>query len=272
MRLPSPVLWGSVAFLGAVGAAVFVALVIEDRGGGTTGPGEGPTPPAVAAPADLEADAQPFEIAFTWSAPGGDEPIDSYRLYRNDMLVQEVSHDATEAVDRNVSPGSSYRYALEALGRNGRTSPRSTIEVRAPEPERSAARLVGIFDVRFRTRSEFGYREFTRRERFQWRFRPTCRKGPCDTRLRDPRGPSLLLERSGRRYSGTTTAPLTTMCGDALVPSTIMVDLEVTRGAAVGKRWHARVIRGTIRNRETARGRCAASGRDQTFVGRRRFR
>jgi len=91
------------------------------------------TPPAT--PGGLAAEPQsPSSISLTWTLSTGNVRVVGYRLFRDGVEIAAVEDPKNSYVDRNLSPATTYAYAVLAYDANGSVSLLSgAVAARTPE-------------------------------------------------------------------------------------------------------------------------------------------
>lgn len=254
------------------GAAVIAAVLLAGCGGGEPEEEASPTPepsptavpsptPSVAAPAALKAKAGGFSVTLTWSQPSAGTPVESYEIYRDGDLVATVEASATAYEDDEVLPGRRYSYAVEALG-GGASSQSVSVSAETKTPPLKAARVEGVFNVRFERISSSGYSRLAGKFSRGWEFKPRCATGPCAVRWNDVGEKSLraVLPLRGAKYRGSDSGKFNTRCGETMTVSSLTIEFRVTKAKAMSGDWRATRLEGTVTQSEAAQLGCVSSG------------
>lgn len=108
------------------------AVQAVDSGGDVSPPSAtvcATTPALPSVPANLTATALScYKISLTWSASAGGLPIAAYRIYRGatpGSTVQIATRNTTSFTDTNLTPATTYYYAVQAVDSSGAVSPLS---------------------------------------------------------------------------------------------------------------------------------------------------
>jgi hypothetical protein len=220
-------------------------------------------PPAIA---DLEiteptwrADGSNWALGLTWVATSA-TPFDHYEVWRNGDAVDESIAAATWT-DRDVAPGTRYRYAVIGVAADGsRTRPeRSTIDTDTPPV--GDARLEGSFVMVMHAEASEGVDDPVKGGRVVFRFDPSCGRGACSTRwtVRD-RETDMTLTRDGAIYAGRDRTPLLIRnCLGDEVDEGVRARFRVVEAASRDGRWRAVAIEGAISERSAWSGCMEAS-------------
>jgi hypothetical protein len=251
---PAPPRRGKVPLMAAVLAvaaagtvAAFVAL-----GGPSKDPAaaSSPTPvtsPSILEPRDFTATGHPFSVTLSWTQPEGGTPVQTYVVYRNNSLVDEIPASATTFDDDSVDPGKKYTYELEAKA--GALQTRFIrVKVSTPTPRLGDARLEGDFNVKFTFVSSSGFQSTTDNFTAGWHFKPKCTSGPCEVTWTDLTEKTLkgTLERKRDTYTGKDAGMFFATCGSHQVTSSLTITFKVTKAKGQSGKWLATRIEGTV--------------------------
>ena len=231
-----------------VAAAWFIAARSESSAGSDRAPTSTPAAdPAPQAPANLTARADRFKVVLTWRPGGGAEPL-GYSLYRDGRPVGASLGTATRFVDKDVIPGTRYRYVVKAYGGEfGAESDGSATTVRTMPAPPALARLAGVFSVRLRVSSSYGITE-VHGYTAAWRMKPDCPDGPCAVHMGDLNGPipNLELARRSGTYDGEISGDAGYACGGVPMGATYDLHLRVTDAADEKGAWGVTKLEGTL--------------------------
>ena len=174
----------------------------------------------------------------------------------------------TTFVDDSALPATRYTYVVESV-HDGRFLRSETIRVKTPPASLSLARLDGVYAIDARNTSHFGLTGVVNNLASGWRFRPVCRRGPCDVTWKDAqRNPlSGRLERSGAHYEGTGSSKFAT-CGNVSSMGTLTLRFEVVRAESVRNAWRASKLVGHVRRALPAQLGCVGAGVDYDITPR----
>ena len=152
---------------------------------------------------------------------------------------------------------------------DGRFLRSETIRVKTPPASLSLARLDGIYAIDARNTSHFGLTGVVNNLASGWRFRPVCRRGPCDVTWKDVQGNPLSgrLERSGVHYEGTGSSKFAT-CGNVSSVGTLTLRFEVVRAESVRNAWRASKLVGTFVERYPPQLGCVSAGVDYDITAK----
>jgi hypothetical protein len=254
-----------VAIIAVIGGAMAIAGGGGDVASATSAV---PSPTAVAAPQTMDAHPAAFVVVLTW-AQGEGLPISYYAVTRDGRPITTLSPTTTTWIDRSVTPETRYVYAIAAVGSDGRRALKRVI-AKTPTAPLSTARFQGTFNVHLHATSHFGFSNFDgENQTAGWRSTPTCRKGPCDTKLVDLHRKDfvLALTRSGAAYHGTVSVSGIVKCAGADVTSTFTVSVHATDAGAVRDSWVVTKLQGTMTQSESAQLGCIASGATYSVNG-----
>ena len=253
----------------AIIAVIGGAMAVAGRGGdASSATPAAPSPTAVAAPQTMDAHPAAFVVVLTW-AQGEGLPVSYYAVTRNGRPITTLPPSKTTWIDRAVTPETRYVYAVAAVASDG-TRALTRVVATTPTAPLATARFAGTFNVRLHATSHFGFSNFHGENQIAgWRARPTCRKGPCDTKLTDLHRKAfvLTLTRSGAGYHGTVSISGIVTCGGADVASTYTVNVHATDAGAVRDSWVVTKVRGTMTQSEAAQLGCIASGATYSVHG-----
>jgi hypothetical protein len=232
------------------GAAAGVYLALSGGSSETPVARPSPTPvpsPSLLPPESLTATAEPFAVTITWTQQAGQPPVESYEIYRNNTLVDEVPGTSTTYQDSGVTPGKRYTYELKAKAGTLQTSAIS-VEVTTPTPAVSEARLEGDYNVKLKVVSSSGFRSISTKATAGWQFKPKCKAGPCKVVMSDlsEKSLKLTLDRKGPKYSGDDPSAIFGTCNGKPIPSSTTIDLTVTKAKGLSGEWIATRFTGTI--------------------------
>jgi hypothetical protein len=234
----------------AVVAAGAMAVIIAFAGSSSKDPASAssPTPaPSLLDPTGLTASAQPFSVRLSWTQPEGGTPIQTYVVYRNNSLVDEIPASSTTFDDDSVDPGKKYTYELEAKA--GELQTRFIrVKVSTPTPPLGEARLEGDFNVKFTFVSSRGFQSTTDNFTAGWHFKPKCKAGACDVTWTDLTEKTLkgTLNRKRDAYSGKDSGVFFATCGAHQVTSALTITFNVTKAKGQSGKWLATRIEGTV--------------------------
>jgi hypothetical protein len=254
-----------VAIIAVIGGAMAIA------GGGrevASATPAAPSPTAVAAPQTMDAHPAAFVVVLTW-AQGDGLPVSYFAVTRNGRPITTLKPDTTTWIDRSVTPETRYVYAVAAVAGDG-TRALTRVVTKTPTAPLSTARFQGTFNVHLHATSHFGFSNFHGEDQTAgWRSTPTCRKGPCDTKLADLHRKAfvLTLARNGAAYHGTVSMSGIVKCAGADVTSTFTVSVRATDAGAVRDRWVVTKVQGTMTQSEAAQLGCIASGATYSVAG-----
>jgi hypothetical protein len=253
----------------AIIAVIGGALVRADGGGDAASVASAaPSPTAVAAPQTMDAHPAAFVVVLTW-AEGDGLPVSYYAVTRNGRPITTVPPTKTTWIDRAVTPETRYVYAVAAVAADG-TRALARVVAKTPTAPLSTARFQGTFNVHLHATSHFGFSNFHGdNQTAGWRSTPTCRKGPCDTKLADLHRKAfvLTLARSGTAYDGTFSVSGIVKCAGADAVSTFAVSVHATDAGAVRDSWLVTKVQGTMTQSEAAQLGCIASGATYSVAG-----
>ena len=263
-------MWGALLVLGSVLLAACdanVSLLPEDAASASPSAGEGEPAAGLGAPTSFEAEANPFVIRLRWIPPIGE--VEEYNLYRDGNLVRTVGGTETSFTDDTVSPGKRYEYEIEAVSGDA-TSTRASVGAKTPTPALRQARLEGVFNVKVKEQSSYGYERNPGRVTMGWEFKPSCKSGPCKVRWQDTtyKGLKSTLTRKGRSYRGSDSATLNVRCGSTVTVSQVEVNFRVTKARAIGDEWRAIRFTGTMKRSEASQLGCVSSGGTYSISGK----
>lgn len=204
-------------------------------------------------------DGSNWALGLAWSVTGGTS-LDHYEVWRNGQAVDESIAAATWT-DRDVEPGTRYRYAVIGVTADGgRTRPeRSVISTGAPPI--ADARLEGSFVMVMHAESSRGVDDPVDGGRVVFRFDPACGQGACSTiwTVRD-RETDMTLARDGAIYAGRASTPLLIRnCFGDEIAEHVRARFRVVEAASRDGRWRAVGIEGAISERSASNGCMVAS-------------
>jgi Fibronectin type III domain len=253
--------------LAGVAVGVVIALGASGKGVKAASTPKPAPSPSLVPPTGLSANADSFSVTLTWTQPSGGSPIQTYDIYRNDTLVDEVDAGTTTYTDQSVSPGRRYRYELRAAANELQTSFVS-VSVKTPKPPLTQARLAGDFNVRFKFASQSGFSKTTGFTA-GWSFKPKCSDGPCDVKWSDLGEKTLraTLDRKGAKYSGQDDGLFFATCGSHRVTSHLVITFTVTKAKGMDGEWRATAIKGTVDHSAASQLGCVSSSATLSITG-----
>lgn len=200
-----------------------------------------------------------WALELTWVATGA-TPFDHYEAWRDGEAMDE-SIESAAWTDRNVQPGTRYRYAVVGVTVDGsRTRPERSAIV-TDTPPVADARLEGSFVMVMRAEASEGVDDPVNGGKVVFRFDPVCRRGACSTRwtVRD-RATDVTLTREGAIYAGRDHTPLLIHnCFGDETDERVRARFRVVDAASRRGRWRAVEIDGSIAERSAWRGCMVAS-------------
>jgi len=252
------------------GAAVGVVIAISAGGKGVKAastPSPAPSPSLVP-PTGFAANPDPFSVTLTWTQPSGGSPIQTYDIYRNDTLVDEIDAGTTTYTDQSVSPGRKYTYELRATANDLQTGFVSVV-VKTPKPPLFQARVAGDFNVRFKFVSASGFTKTSGSFTAGWSFKPKCSDGPCDVKWSDLGEKTLkaTLDRKGLKYTGQDDGLFFATCGSHQVTSHLVIAFTVTKAKGIDGEWRATAIKGTVNHSAASQLGCVSSTATLSITG-----
>ena len=272
--------WPVVVLVVVLVAAIAAGgYALSSRGGDETAasadPGDGgdtevPTPVQASG---LKAKATSFKVSLDWSKGAGDPQPANYLVYRDGTLQDTVAADETKYVDETVDPR--YEVPLQGGGcrRGGAGLPGRRPEREGQDPAGAPVDgpARGIFNVRFTETSKFGFAGSAPLIRtLGFKFKPTCKEGPCDTDLVVLRfqGFRTELELSGDSYRGSTSVHGFSRCGSVSTSSSVSLVVRPSEAGEDRGEWRVTEIAGTISIRVASQLGCTAGGSDLSLVGK----
>ena len=254
-----------------VGAAV--AALIAFGGSSTTDPSSGSRPtaapsPSLIDPTDLTASTKAFSVKLSWTQPEGGTRVQSYVVYRNHSLVDEVPGDTTTFNDDSVDPGKKYTYEVEAKAGELQTG-FIRVKVSTPTPPLRDARLEGDFNVKFTFVSSSGFQSTPKNFTAGWHFAPKCKSGACDVTWTDLTEKTLkgTLSRKRDAYSGKESGQFFATCGSHQVTSVLSITFKVTKAKGQSGEWLATKVEGTMDHSATSQLGCVSSSAELKIAG-----
>jgi hypothetical protein len=225
-----------------------------------TGGNDAPSVELSSTVTDVEAEPKPFAVRLSWTAPEGE--IEGIVVLRDGARVGRAEPGDTTFVDDSALPATRYTYVVESV-HDGRFLRSETIRVKTPPASLSLARLDGVYAIDARNTSHFGLTGVVNNLASGWRFRPVCRRGPCDVTWKDVQGNPLSgrLERNGAHYEGTGSSKFAT-CGNVSSMGTLTLRFEVVRAESVRNAWRASKLVGTFVERYPPQLGCVGAGVD----------
>ena len=220
-------------------------------------------------PTSLAANVSSRRVVLRWAAPTDGDAAETYEITRDGRSLDTVSGTETTYTDRDVSPGTAYRYGIRSKS-GGRASDVVFVGARTKVPPLKAARLQGAFNVRAKTLSSSGYQKTAEAQSLGWRFKPKCKAGACTVAWSDlhARKVRARLRRSGARYSGTYTGFFNVLCAGTRSTSTVTLELRVKKARVIGGQWRASRFVGTLEQSEVSQLGCVSSGATLSVRGR----
>lgn len=257
---------GNRSFWCTLAITVPLLLAACDSGGGGSVEGESkPAPKTLLPPAGFSATADGFSVHLSWSADPASAKIEGYEIRKNGHALTSPPESSTSYTDTEVRPGKKYAYEIRSKGVSATSEP-VTDEVKIKTPPLADARLEGDFGVTTKIVSQSGYSQFERTDT-GWRFKPKCRRGPCDVVWRDVLLDSVkaILKQDGKKYTGDYHGFFGVSCGGSHSSSSVDVSFTVVRARALAGEWRATKIEGTVDNSEVSQFGCI-SGRATVAV------
>lgn len=255
------------------GAAIAVFIAIGGGSSSKTPVGASSSPtaapsPSLLGPTGLTASAKPFLVTLSWTQPAGGTPVETYVVYRNHSLVDEIPATNTTYHDDTVDPGKKYTYDLEAKA--GELQTRFIrVKVSTPAPPLGDARLEGDFNVKFTFETSSGFQSTTDNFTAGWHFKPQCKTGACDVTWTDLTEKSLkaALDRKREAYTGNDTGTFFATCGSHKVTSSLIIDFKVTKAKGMSGEWRATRLEGTVEHSAASQLGCVSSSATLKITG-----
>jgi len=228
-----------------------------------TRPRSGPISP----PSSIRATAGPFRVSLSWKA-SSDSGIESYRVYRGATLL-EPNYVGTSFVDDDVLPGETYSYAVHASSSDGDVSVPVRVTVSTPVPSVNAARVSGLFSIKLREESHFGFATFRPDLGAEWELTPRCATGRCDVAWKYLNYPGIGAELvlKNNTYRGDAKGDLGASCGGASALSVDTVKMHVDEAGVIDDEWRATQIVGSVVERSPSQLGCVGTGVRYSFTG-----
>ncbi|HEY6566288.1 MAG TPA: hypothetical protein VI341_02115 [Actinomycetota bacterium] len=204
-------------------------------------------------------DGSDWRLELTWAATGT-RPFDHYEAWRNGEVVDE-SIESAAWTDRNVEPGTRYRYAVVGVTVDGsRTLPERSAII-TDTPPVADARLEGSFVMVMHADTSEGVDDPVDGGKVVFRFDPVCGRGACTTRWTvHDRATEMTLTREGATYAGRDHTPLLIRnCLGDEIDERVRARFRVVEAASREGRWRAMEIDGSIAERSAWRGCMVAS-------------
>jgi hypothetical protein len=258
---------GVVLVLVVAAAAVALTSGGDDQASAATSPAS-VTPQAPAAAADVHAKPGSFTVKLTWSAGTDGAPAASYDIQRDTKIVGHTTE--TSWVDDDVIPEQKYTYQVIAVTADGQRLA-TAIDTHTQFAPAATAALDGTFNVRLHPTSHYGLSSFDEKDTTAgWTFSPTCKEGPCDTKLADLhlKRFAMMLDRTGGKYHGSASVSGFVRCGSQSTPSTFTLHITVTKADAVKDGWRVTAFTGELDQYEAAQLGCVSSGIHMTVSGK----
>lgn len=260
---------GNRSFWCALVAAVPLALAACDSGGSGAEVESKPAPKTLLPPVGFSATADGFSVRLSWSADPASAKIEGYEVRKNGHLLTSPTESSTTYTDTEVKPGKKYAYEIRSKGVSAKTtSEPATDEVKIKTPSLKEARLEGDFGITTRIVSQSGYSRFERTNT-GWRFKPKCRRGPCDVVWRDVllENVKAILEQGGKKYTGDYHGFFGVSCGGSHSTSSVDVTFTVVKARAIDAEWRATKIEGTVRSSEAPQFGCVSGSASVAVKG-----
>jgi hypothetical protein len=172
-------------------------------------------------------------------------------------------------VDEDVDPGASYVYRLQVRAVDGRASDHVEVRVEVPTPPISAARLAEVFDMRFELRASSGFSGLEDRSTGAWRFKPSCKEGPCNVVLSDMHEggvQGVRLTRNRGTYEGSGSGRIGFECGSTPTTSAYTIEARVSKATVINGVWRATKLEGTFRVNQSAQLGCRSGSITTAFT------
>ena len=224
--------------------------------------GSGPdtaSPKPVPRPTLTEQDS-PFRVRLSWTVPNGGSD-DGFEVRRDGAVLARLPGTATGYVDHDVSPRSSYTYAVNAE-RGDRHSRPALVVARLSAPPLVAARLEGNFNIRLNVTSSSGYsNDVSGTSSAGWHFKPLCRRGACGAVWSDNASRTVRAHaaRQGARYVISYSGYHFVSCNGAHTTSVLHITLRVTKARVHNAEWLASRVQGTMTQNEAEQLGCVTS-------------
>jgi hypothetical protein len=235
--------------------------------GASSSPAAAPSP-SLLDPIGLTASAKPFLVTLSWTQPAGGTPVETYVVYRNHSLVDEIPATNTTYPDDAVDPGKKYTYELEAKAGDLQTR-FIRVKVSTPTPPLGDARLEGDFNVTFTFETSSGFQSTTDNFTAGWHFKPMCKTGACDVTWTDLTEKSLsaALNRKRDAYTGNDTGTFFATCGSHKVTSSLTIDFKVKKAKGMSGEWRATKFEGTVNHSAASQLGCVSSSATLKITG-----
>jgi hypothetical protein len=206
-------------------------------------------------------------VVLTWSPSTGE--FTGYRILRDGTSIDVVTSAETTYTDQKALPTSTYSYGVEAYT-GGVNSEQAVLQVKTPKAPLAAARVTGVYDVRLKATSQYGYAGALGSFTDGWRFQPGCSTGACDVAWNElgHKDRGAKLKRSGTSYHGVDSSTVTGTCNGIKDYGTFDVTVKVTKAAALRDMWLATQIQGTVVVSSAASLGCLSSGVTYSFTAK----
>jgi hypothetical protein len=254
--------------------AIVVFLLTRDSASQTDGTVPTPSGSATATgvppmPTGLKAAATPFKVVLTWrTGSGGSVSVSRYSVARDGNTLGLAPEGGHRFVDDTALPSQRYEYAVEAVGTDSSVSPAVKILVKTPKAPIAAARLEGVYNMKFNLTSSYGVHGFGNKTE-GWRFTPSCAEGACNTKVRDIHWAKFTtdLHRSGASYTSTFGLTGYVYCRGTPASGTVTITIHVTKAEVASGTWQATAVAGTMRVSTVAQLGCTSSGLTYSLTG-----
>ncbi|HEX6208458.1 MAG TPA: hypothetical protein VF058_08900 [Actinomycetota bacterium] len=202
-------------------------------------------------------------MTLRWGAPSAGATADTYGVYRDGTLLENLEAGSSTFVDTTVLPEQEYEYLVRTLSK-GVSSEDATVDVETPAAPLALARVAGTYDIRARTTSRSGYDDYPDQQTRAWSLKPRCKEGTCDVVWRDLAGKDqpIRLSRKGPSYRGSGSSRTFALCQGVPATSSVDVALTVEKAKVVKGRWIATRLTGTLHHAESAQLGCGTSSID----------
>jgi hypothetical protein len=147
----------------------------------------------------------------------------------------------------------------------------TAIDTHTKSAPAATAALDGTFNVRLHPTSHYGFASFDEKDiTAGWTFTPTCKEGPCDSKLVDlhQKRFTMMLDRTGGRYHGSASVSGFVRCGSQSASSTFTLTITATKADAVKASWRVTAFTGELDQYEAAQLGCVSSGVHMTVSGK----
>ena len=215
-----------------------------------------PTSATVARPFNLKGSSTTSSITLFWGAPSTGNPA-NYLIVR---AGQSWTTTNTKFTESKLPPASRFTYTLYAVAADGSRSPAVTKSIATAAPAQWNGLLTGSYAAHVAATHPYND---------TWRFKPSCKTGPCGAVWTASAYPGIRagLSFKGKTYQGTSNnAVFAVTCNGVHIPSVVTMHITQIHSKIVGGKWKVVSFSGWIYVVVPATTSCSSGQFSNTFT------